>query len=259
MSVLTEVLNGIERLAAEHRRQTAVIIDEFQEVVEEGGERTEKKIRAAVQTHRHVAYIFAGSKTRLLADMTGEASRAFWKMGDRRFLGPIPRTDFRPFVREGLSATGAALDDATVEHILDLAEDVPYNVQWLSSKCWEFIRLSRAPALTPAAVESVLQRVLDDDHAVYMQTWSNLTVAQRRTLKAVVAQRGADFRLTEVARAVGLAPSTMMRTLGALEDRSIIRRGATPAGQYWRLDDPFFAHWLARVQTEAGGEGASEV
>lgn len=247
-AVLTEVLNGVERLAAEHKRRTAVILDEFQEVIEAGGERAEKQIRAAVQTHQHVAYIFAGSKTHLLADMTGDASRPFWKKGDRLILGPIPRAAFRPFVRDGLMTSGAAVDDAAVEHIFDLAEDVPYNVQWLSSKCWETARLQMIPVLTSAIVGAVQNQILDEDHAVYMQLWANLTGAQRLTLKAVVAQAGAEFRATAVARAVKLPPSTMQRTLDALEDRSIVRRQAMASGVSWRLDDPFFAHWLTRVQ-----------
>jgi hypothetical protein len=45
----------------------------------------------------------------------------------------------------------------------------------------------------------------------------------------------------------------VQRTVEALEDRSIIRRDATETGASWRLDDPFFSHWLNRVQAVGSG------
>ena len=91
LPILNQVLDGIEAMAAESPETVAVIIDEFQQLIAEEGEVAEKQLRATVQTHRHVAYVFAGSKTRLLADMTGDPGRAFWKLGERQFLGPVPR------------------------------------------------------------------------------------------------------------------------------------------------------------------------
>jgi len=50
------------------KRRAAVILDEFQHVIEEGGATAERQIRGTVQRHHDTAYVFAGSKTRLLAE-----------------------------------------------------------------------------------------------------------------------------------------------------------------------------------------------
>jgi len=88
-----------------------------------------------------------------------------------------------------------------------------------------------------------------------MQLWATLTSAQRRTIKAIANEPSGDFRLTEVAAASGLAPSTMQRTLAALEERSLIRyagpESGAERGSQWRLGDPFFARWLARAQASS--------
>jgi uncharacterized protein len=68
---------------------------------------------------------FAGSKTRLLADMTGDPARAFWKLGERHFLGPIPRADFTAFLRRGFEAYGHEAHADALDSLLDLAEKVP--------------------------------------------------------------------------------------------------------------------------------------
>jgi hypothetical protein len=68
--LLVELLNVLENLAASAKATVGLIIDEFQKVIELGGESAEVQIRAAIQRHAHVGYVFAGSKTRMMADMT---------------------------------------------------------------------------------------------------------------------------------------------------------------------------------------------
>lgn len=125
LPLFTDVLNGIERLAAEDGRPALVVIDEFQQVVTETGEKAERQIRAAVQKHR-----------------------AFWQLGDQLHLGPIPRQAFGDFLRAGFESAGATIAAGALEHILDLAEDVPYNVQQLASECWVLIQDGRRRHLT---------------------------------------------------------------------------------------------------------------
>jgi hypothetical protein len=244
--LLTAVLNGIEQLAATHGRPTAVVLDEFHEIVTDGGEHAAQEIRSTIGSHRYTGYVFASSRVRLLL------APPLAQLGALRTLGPIPRHDFRSFIRRGLSSAGAPVDDAAIERILDAAEDVPLNVQWLASGCWEDIRLGNTQSLNAAAVDATLDRIIGEYYPHYMQIWATLTSAQRRTLKAIANEPSGDFRLTEVAAACGLAPSTMQRTLAALEERSLIRYAAPDSGaergSQWRLGDPFFARWRARAQ-----------
>ena len=86
-ALLTDVLGGVDRMAADVARPVALVIDEFQQVVERGGVAAEGQVRAAVQRHEHLAYVFAGSKTRLLSEMTGNADAPLLPAGRAALRG----------------------------------------------------------------------------------------------------------------------------------------------------------------------------
>ncbi len=246
---LTDVLNGIERLAEEDGRRALVVFDEFQQVVAYAGEKAERQIRAVVQTHGHVGYVFAGSGTRMMTEMITSAARAFWQLGDPLYLRPIPRESFIPFLRRGLESTGARVDDAAIVRILDLSEDVPYNVQQLASRCWDHLRDGATRHLTGETVDEILRHLLSILHEGYLQRWLSLTLAQKRTFKIVIEEKG-KLQLAEVSRRHGIPRTTMQRALQLLEARHFLRQDFSRAGHTWRLEDPFMAPWLQELQAQ---------
>jgi hypothetical protein len=197
-----------------------------------------------------VGYVFSGSRTRLLADMTGDPSRAFWKLGDRFFLGPIPRADFRAALRRGFGRGGFKASAEAIERILDRAEDVPYNAQRLASACWERLRAGTAPELDVAAVDATLDWLVEGENPAYMQLWQSLTRTQKLAVKAVIESAGEALLGRATLERYGLAASSMQRALQALDARGVARVEETSAGSRYRLEDPFFAAWLALVQRE---------
>ena len=246
--LLVDGLGGVERLAGEASAPVGIVLDEFQHLIEFGGRSAEGQLRAAVQQHTSLGYIFAGSKTRMLTDMTTDASRPFYRLGTRLFVGPVPRTDFQDFLHRGFVHAGFKVGEGALEAILDLAEEVPYNVQMLAHACWNELALARpGRTLTMAIVHQVLERVVRQDDPFYSQVWNLLTSAQQKALIAVVRERGQNLHSTRVLRASGLSQSTMQRALAALKSRDLIRGEETRGQTRLRLDDPFFGTWLALI------------
>jgi hypothetical protein len=245
--LLTDVLNGIERLAAEDHRPALVIIDEFQQVVAEAGEKAERQIRAAVQRHRAVGYVFAGSSSRMMTEMVATSNRAFWQLGDQLHLGPIPRPAFSDFLREGFESAGASIAAGALERILDLGEDVPYNVQQLSSECWVLITDGRRRHLTAVLADEALGRVVSMQHVGYLQRWLLLTRAQKQTLR-IVSEEPIGFELATTAQRHGLPRTTMQRALEALERQHFLRQDLAGPTATWRFEDPFMRSWLATLE-----------
>jgi len=253
--LLVDVLDGIERLAARAKSPVALVLDEFQKIVEEGGPNAEAQIRAAVQQHRHLAYVFAGSKTRLLADMTSDPNRPFYKLGEVRFLGPVPRADFASFLERKFAAGGITVAQGAAEAILDAAEDVPYNVQLLAHACWDACNetvnrkkdAGQAAPLTPELIRRTLHIVALRSDPIYTQLWSGLPSTQQRALLALLRDRQAGLTVTAAAEHQKLPLSTLRKSLQLLERKGIIREEQTLGNTRLRLEDPFFGAWIALV------------
>lgn len=251
LPLLTDVLDGINAMAGAGDKTVAVVLDEFQQLVASGGLTAERQIRAAVQTHRHVSYIFAGSKTRLLTDMTSHHARPFYRMGSSLFLGAVPRTAFIPFIRAGFERHGFKVAAGAIERILDLVEDVPYSVQRLAHRCWDLLCAGGAGAqgaLTGAFVERALERIALEEDPAYTQLWMSLTAVQKKALKAVIGSGGRLLLSKSVTAEHLLSAASMQKALQALRERGIIREEQAAGAVRLRLDDPILATWLKAAQ-----------
>jgi hypothetical protein len=255
IELLVEALDGVENLAKAQpkTRPVGLVIDEFQKLIELGGHAAEGQIRAAIQRHERTGYVFAGSKTRLLTAMTMDAARPFYRLGALRSIGPVPACDFREFLRKKFVQSGfsvpAGAGEEAVQSILDLAEEVPYNVQVLAHACWDQLRAGKTPkerALSRLVVEESLDRVVRQYDPFYTQLWNGLTTIQQKTLVEVIQECGTNLQSMKVARAVGTGPSTVRRSLQALIARDILREEERLGSVRMRFEDPFFAQWIGR-------------
>ena len=246
--LLTDALDAIERLAKESKREVAIILDEVQHIVVEHGITAERQLRSVVQQHRHVAYIFAGSSTRLLTQMTDDPNRPFYRLGSRLFLGPVPRADFRDFLVRRFRETGFRLGDEAAAGILDLAEDVPYNVQRLAHTTWELTSTGAGRDVDQQIVAEALRRIVLRDDPAYTQLWTGLTTNQKKALKAIIRARGVEVLASEHTRALRIPASSLRTALQALEEAHVVRVEASLGQSRYRLVDPFLAEWLAVSQ-----------
>jgi uncharacterized protein len=242
--LLIDAIDGLARMASENGQPTAIVIDEFQKVIELGGENTEAQIRAAIQRHTEVAFVFAGSKTTLLNDMTLNPARPFYRLGIRHFLGPLPREEFAQFITRGFEGGDYRVEPPAVNAILDLAEDVPYNVQALSSVAWELLGDEDGDALTPKLVRRALELLVERDGPFYLTVWNGLTTVQQRVLAATIHEGGVAMTSASATQKYRITSSTMSKTLKLLEAKQILRREEQTDSFRWRLEDPFFAAWL---------------
>ena len=241
--LLADVLDGVERAARKTRKPVALVIDEFQKVITDGGADAEAQIRAAIQRHERVGYVFAGSNTRLLADITADPRRPFYKLGEVRFIGALPRKDFASFLEKGFATGGIRTAPGAVDAVLDLAEEIPYNVQLLAHECWDMTRADRSPVLTVAKVRAARDTMAWRNDPIYSQMWVALTATQQKALLALLRETAGPTS-TEVSRKYAIPVPTMQKALVALESKGLIREEPSRASAHLRLEDPLFGAWI---------------
>ena len=242
--LLIDALDRLENLAEASGKRIGLVLDEFQHLLKLGGEGIEGQLRAAVQMHQHLGYVFAGSQTTLITDMVSNHARPFYRLGENLFVGPIPRPEFLEFLHRGFGGLGIGIDPVALERILDLAEDVPYNVQGLARDCWQEVRNQSLPALTPANVDAVYDSLLVTMEPIYAPQWAILTAAQQRALLGVARHGGQGLTGKAILKSLDLTPGTMQASLASMEQQSILRREYKRDSSIWRFEDPLFKGWI---------------
>lgn len=247
--LLVDALHGIEALARKSKQPVGIILDEFQHIIELGGNTAERQLRAAVQEHRKVAYVFAGSKTRMLAEMVTDHGRPFYRLGSRRFLGIIPRAEFIPWLVAQFEKGRFSTSEENLTLLLNAAEDVPYDIQRLAHTCWSIMTGQKLKKLTPDIITQACQLLIEQNNPLYTMTWNQLTSNQQTTLLQIRAEQGIGLMTKRVSKRTGLAVTTIHKNLEALRDKGILFTEEMPGKIKWRFEDPFFGRWIQYLTT----------
>jgi hypothetical protein len=238
----SEVFTLPARIAEARGRRMAIALDEFQTIAAFDGGNVEHALRAAVQEQRAVGYVFAGSEPSLMERML-TPRRPFYKAGPVIRLGKIDERLFADFIDGKFSRSGIKAEDGLGEAIVELAGNVPYDVQRLAHETWDDVR---AAARRTAGLEDLhltLGRLLDEQHTVFEEAWQRLTLAQRGVLRAIVLEDGRELLSAGVRLRHRLpAASSVQTALGALVKQDIVSKD----GARYVVNDSLYREWMAR-------------
>src|SRR5215510_4499529 len=134
-----EVFTLPGKLATERKRTVVIALDEFQAIDSFNGGSVEHALRAAAQHQRQVGYVFAGSEPSLMEKMIGPR-RPFYKAGPVMRLQKISPTVFGDFIERRFVKSGMRPESGLAEAIIDLAGNLPYDVQRLAHETWDDVR-----------------------------------------------------------------------------------------------------------------------
>ena len=230
------------RIADMRGRRMAVSLDEFQAIGAFNGGSVEHALRAAVQHQRQVGYVFAGSEPTLMERMLGR-SRPFYKAGPVMRLDRIPADRFTPFLEERFRKTGIRPAGGLGAAIVELAGNLPYDVQRLAHEVWDDVRAAGGRSAGLDDLHATLKRMLGEHQTLFEATWQRLTLAQRGTLRAAVLEEGRELLSADVRARYRLSgPSTVQASLAALVREDIL---AKESGRYIVVDS-LLREWVAR-------------
>jgi hypothetical protein len=237
-----EILNLPERLAASMGKRFVVAFDEFQEIMRLNGGILEKQIRAAIQHHNHVSYLFANSKTHMLIDMVSDETRPFYQMGTLMALKKIPEKEFKHFIRSKFDKSGKKISARAVNQILAECENIPHYVQLLSFNVWDHFQ--KVTHITVAHVKKSLLITLRSQEPSYLTLWEGLTIHQRKTLRAVGHLRGRLLTAKGSIQKFDLeSASNASKSLSALRSKGILRKEK----ESYVFEDVFFGRWIEKI------------
>jgi hypothetical protein len=230
------------RIAEARRKRMAIALDEFQGIAAFNGGSVEHALRAAVQQQRQVGYVFSGSEPALMERMLGR-SRPFYKAGPVMRLQKIPGDRFAAFIESKFKATGFKPVSGLGAAVVDLAGNLPYDVQRLAHEVWDDVKAGGGRSVTLEDLHDTLKRLLGEHETLFEGTWQRLTLAQRAALRAAVLEDGRELLSSDVRSRHRLSgTSTVQASLAALVREDILAR----EGPRYAVVDSLFREWVAR-------------
>jgi hypothetical protein len=230
------------RIAAARKQRLAIALDEFQAIAAFDGGNVEHALRAAVQDQRSVGYVFAGSEPSLMERML-EPRRPFYKAGPVVRLQKIDEDIFAAFIDSRFSGTGLKPESGLGAAIVELAGNVPYDVQRLAHETWDDVRVAGRKSAGLEDLHTTLTRLLGEQRATFEESWQRLTLAQRAVLRALVLESGRELLSGDVRTRHRLpGTSSVQSSLAALVKQDVVMK---QDGRYV-VSDSLFREWVAR-------------
>jgi len=230
------------RLAEARRRKVVVALDEFQAIGGFNGGSVEHAMRAAVQHQRDVGYVFAGSEPSLMERML-TPKRPFYKAGPVMRLDKIPADEFAAFVDSRFRRSGIKAEAGLGAAIVELAGNLPYDVQRLAHETWDDIRAAGKRKATLDDLHESLRRLLSEQQMMFESLWQRLTLPQRAALRAVVVEEGRELLSADARSRHRLGgASTVQAGLASLMRDDVIARD----GNRYVVVDSLLREWVAR-------------
>ncbi|HUH12022.1 MAG TPA: ATP-binding protein [Longimicrobiales bacterium] len=238
-SAFESLLDRVEAFARGREQPVALIFDEFQDILEIGGERADWFLRGVMQRHSHLSYVCAGSRETLIHELL-ERKRAFFKHFELLHLDPIDAGHLTRWVEDRMRSAGVDPQGLGIALIRQAGPRTQDRLQ-LAREAFN-TALARG-RLESVDIENAVDSIIRSEEAVYRAIWEGLSATQQNALRAI-SSRPEKLYSTDVVSRFGLgSTSTMARAVEALTGRGIVVR----AGDHIEFDNPFFRGWVERT------------
>jgi hypothetical protein len=227
------------QLAADRDRKVALVLDEFQEVVDIDP-KLPRLMRAVFQQQPEVAHVYLGSRRHMMRRIFSDENEPFWRSAKQIELGVIAPGHFRPYIRRRFDRTGRVVAPEGIRAILDATGGHPYATQELCYFAWQ--ETPPEGRCDDEAVASALAKVLRSEHAHFSLLWDRASAVQRLLLGELAREPGHPLSGDYRRRHNLPGASTVQRALEALARDELVSRDAGMV----RIVEPFLAAWLLR-------------
>ena len=245
-ATLEQLLAMPASIARERQRRVALVLDEFQEVVELDPH-LPALMRSVFQTQGEVAHVFLGSRQHLLRRVFTDRGQPLYRLARPMTLGPIAESVFVPFLRERFAAGRSQITAEAARQLVAITAGHPNDTQELGHFAWA-LAVAERRAATADVVERALDTVLDAEDARFTDLWESLTPHQRVVLLAIALDGGRGLYRADTRRQHRLGPAArVQKSLQRLVARELVEPDP-PAG--YRVPDVFLRAWLRRLSRD---------
>lgn len=240
------VLNNLMDLLAKFsaKKKIVVVFDEFQEISKyDNASSFEKQLRASIQQHTNISYIFSGSQQHILTSMFTSQERAFYQQAASFPLMVIETKHYTPWLEKIFKEGKSPISPADIKQIVERFGNHPMYIQLFCFFLWEELRHCSWDDKT---IDKIERMMVEQKHLEYQTLWDNLSINQKKTLKLVLRNDGHNlFSAKSLVSANIKTASVVTRCLNSLTDKEIIVKN----GKYL-IQDILFRKWMSYFESK---------
>ncbi len=241
IDLLDETLGSLNKFVETADQPVHFVLDEFQEITE-----VEKSLAVEGVLRTHIqkmpcAFVFVGSRRRILLDMFNGRKRPFFQSALSYELKTLPRRNLIDFISDRFSQAGKNIENSLASGIADMLGRHPYYTQKF---CFFLFDLVRKKASEEDLAEAY-QLTMDSERALFESILRRLTAAQITLLTAIAQEPtkklyAADYMKRHHLKSTG----GIQLSLEALTREDLIEQPAKT--ESWDIVDPLFKQWLRK-------------
>ncbi len=182
-ALLSEALDFPAEFASRAGRKMLFVYDEFGDMLKiDGG--TIKLMRAKLQHHQNVVYLFAGSEESLMENLFTKRSEAFYGFGRIISIGPIQKDAFVPYIVDTYKDVGIRISPDIAGKIVELAGGHPHYVNYLCQTIYLLVKGERRE-ITDGDIKKGYEISVMNETTYFEKTWFDL---RRAPLQAQIVR-----------------------------------------------------------------------
>jgi len=237
-TVLEELMSMLSRYS--RKRKLVIAFDEFQDVANYTEEGFEKRLRSFIQQHSNICYIFSGSQQHLIAEMFNSNMRAFYKLAESFPLKKIETKHYIPWIQDLFSRKKVDLPADLIKEIVERFENHPMYIQNFLFHLWD---KTGKRGVSTGTLDSIENAIIEKRSLEYSVLWETLSINQKKTLKLILLNSGANLFNADALKSVNLKTGSLVtKALSSLIKKEIIVKN----GNYL-IQDVVFKKWLQKT------------
>ena len=239
LDLLDETLASLENFINDVSMPVHIVLDEFQEITEvDNSMGIEGTLRHYIQKIQ-CAFVFVGSRRRILLDMFNNRKRPFFQSAVNYELKTLPLNDLVAFiVSQFKNNEKHILRDAAAD-ICELLHQHPYYVQKFCFFLFDRIEKN----VTQNDITETYKLVMESEKALFESSLRQLTTKQIALLMAIAKEPSRKlYSASYMARHNLGSTGGIQRSLDVLSKEDMIEK-YDPNDQ-WNVVDPVFKDWL---------------
>ena len=196
-------------------------------------------MRAKIQHHDRVAYVFMGSKRHLLDEIFLDKTKPLYRIAKSVPLGKIPKDKLGAFIHDRFKSVHMSIAVKEVDRILSITDGHPYYTQQLCHEVYNTAVPHKH--ITEKDISAACESCLKAQSYAYTTIWESLASKQRNIVIALAKAPADNVYSQDFISQFSLGTAAgVQRAMDALLKKGIVEK----ENGHYTLTDVFFIEWI---------------